>query len=49
MRYLVDPPDGRLPALTEAGRERARSMGSRSSFTRTPEREAASGVLGSQQ
>ena len=32
---IVDPPDGRLPALTEAGRERARTMGSRSSFSDT--------------
>ena len=32
---VVDPPDGRLPALTEAGRERARTMGSRSSFSDT--------------
>ena len=32
---IVDPPDGRLPALTEAGRARARTMGSRSSFSDT--------------
>ena len=32
---IVDPPDGRLPALTAAGRERARTMGSRSSFSDT--------------
>ena len=32
---IVDPSDGRLPELTEAGRERARTMGSRSSFSDT--------------
>ena len=32
---IVDPPDGRMPALTEAGRERARTMGARSSFSTT--------------
>ncbi len=32
---IVDPPDGRLPALTGDGRERARTMGSRSSFSDT--------------
>ena len=30
---VVDPPNGRLPALTTAGRERARTMGARSSFS----------------
>ena len=34
---IVDPPNGRMPALTEAGRERARTMGARSSFSQTVE------------
>ena len=32
---IVAPPDGRMPSLTEAGRERARTMGARSSFSDT--------------
>ena len=32
---IVDPPSGRMPALTETGRERSRTMGARSSFSDT--------------
>ena len=32
---VVDPPNGRLPAKTEAGQERAKTMGARSSFSDT--------------
>ena len=32
---IVDPPTGRMPAMTEAGQERARAMGARSSFSDT--------------
>ena len=32
---IVDPPNGRMPELTLAGRERARTMGARSSFSET--------------
>ena len=32
---IVDPPNGRMPGMTEAGRERARIMGARSSFSDT--------------